>query len=448
MVDVNLSENLKENLPYISATIQDLNRMNKFLPERSIRIFQAEILINKNFSITSPFTGKAVSPNANYLAPNSGCIYWFQDKEPFCVISSSLRLGNPLQTLFVLDETVDLVGVNLTEKIFNIAKDFISSEFEPCTFIDEDKDPMLFLGNANFAHFMWNEFPALRSIIKTSNTAKVNIFCDPLGVALPFCIKSGVNWRLCSNFSAERGWHDASLVLPGSVFCDSESKKEIISLAGVPRIYQSARGKRAGIAFKFYATLRKKGRTLENQKEFMTELVSSFLETYPNSNFILDGFSLPVDFERSIYDPIRNVFEERVGREALLIREVMDEFSEKDKARLYDINGKSLLEAFEVISEIDFYVTHAGTMQHKAAWLYPVPGVMHSNSSGMTPSGLKWHGSQVEDTISPNGISSELIDDLEVKGMPNQNDRNRDYRITDVHKAVREVVQNFEYLLS
>jgi hypothetical protein len=79
-------------------------------------------------------------------------------------------------------------------------------------------------------------------------------------------------------------------------------------------------------------------------------------------------------------------------------------------------------------------------MQHKCAWLSGIPGMIHGNRAALRPAALRWNAAQMGGSLAPVGLSSDLVTDCDVRGLPRENERNRDYLITDVPRAAAEVV--------
>jgi hypothetical protein len=109
-----------------------------------------------------------------------------------------------------------------------------------------------------------------------------------------------------------------------------------------------------------------------------------------------------------------------------------------------DMTGVPLDQSLRALSTCRFYVAHAGSMQHKCAWFYPLPGIIHGNRASLSPGALRWNAQQVAETVEPRGIGPEMLRDTVVRGLPAQNDRNRDYVITDIPQAVAAVLRAYE----
>ena len=81
-----------------------------------------------------------------------------------------------------------------------------------------------------------------------------------------------------------------------------------------------------------------------------------------------------------------------------------------------------------------------GTLQHKIAWFYNIPGFVHSNTSGVVKGAQAWLARQLEDGVKPSVVSNEFVEDLSSIRTTNKVERNRDYHIRDVDAVVEQVL--------
>jgi len=110
--------------------------------------------------------------------------------------------------------------------------------------------------------------------------------------------------------------------------------------------------------------------------------------------------------------------------------------------RVYDMCGLSLADAVTTAQRADYYVSHAGTLQHKLGWMHNTPGFVHSCQGGISPGARKWYAAQLEGGVEPEVIESAFVEDLQADAGGSVAARNLDYRITDIPGAVAQVLHD------
>jgi hypothetical protein len=149
----------------IALTLQDVQKANELSSSGSHRLFQETIATTGRFELRDPKTGKLSVARGHFHEPSKGCIYWFEADSPFCAIAGTLRLGNPVVEI-VTSAGVYSTAANDEPALTKLAQSFLLSGLPPLRLVDLDAAPQMFTGNQNFAHFAWNEFPALSSLTK------------------------------------------------------------------------------------------------------------------------------------------------------------------------------------------------------------------------------------------------------------------------------------------
>lgn len=200
-------------------------------------------------------------------------------------------------------------------------------------------------------------------------------------------------------------------------------------------------------------------RYLINQVDFLCCLVSAFHEKYPDMEFVLDGFSMPEDVERPAYnDFFRSLYSEMIEKSRLAIREIADALPDSG-IKINDITGLNLSTALETISSCSYYVCHAGTQQHKIAWLFPRNGFVHGVT---TDSAANWHAEHSECALVPSFFGSNIVDEVKFdketwhdaewifslddywsQYLVSRKRKNHDYIITDINLAVSRIMEDY-----
>jgi hypothetical protein len=209
-----------------------------------------------------------------------------------------------------------------------------------------------------------------------------------------------------------------------------------------------------------WLSVRLDARTPDNQDEFLISLVSRVSRDYPEAAFILDGFSYPDDFGSAIYQqeatdgvlpPIPDGTGDAGGylSSAMMSREEdISAYVCKLQASLNSLlpntvvntSGMRLANAVYLAHLATYYVCHAGTLQHKIAWIYNIRGIVHSNTAGLQPGVRNWLADQLQDGVKPSLISGQYVTDLDSIRTINQVERNRDYHLQDIEKIVDQIM--------
>lgn len=428
-----MSSASETNDQQVSRTLEALRAGNAWISDRALRRFQMNIAETGRFTVPDPTTGEECQAEAHYYWPQNGCLYWFSGTtEPFCVVAASVRLGCPVLALVTL-ESVYTVADSEASPLIAKAQEILGNNVCPDVRVDTTARPLVFTGHTNFAHHLWNEFPGLWHLAHSVSNFDVRILHDPMGNIAAFCKAHKICFDEVERTNAARGWQSRPTLVPGSVFCDGDVKTELMELIGLPLSWSPSPEP------KIYMTVRERGRTLENQVEVLALIINKVLDCRPNAVFLLDGFSLPQDFERPIYDPVRLSFEERISGAQRLIGQISEALPRKQCAQLRDLTGMTLIDSVHEIASCHAYLCHAGTMQHKPGWFYSLPGVQHGNRASISTGSLRWTASMVEGAMVPEAVASNFVEDLGFTGTLQSNPRNRDYRLTDREAAVEDI---------
>jgi hypothetical protein len=81
-----------------------------------------------------------------------------------------------------------------------------------------------------------------------------------------------------------------------------------------------------------------------------------------------------------------------------------------DGPSLIDLTGCSLAEGIAHAGYAQFYICHHGTQQHKIGWLYPTPGLVHTNPSITATQPAGWVADQSEIAVAPAYLPIDLVE--------------------------------------
>ena len=421
----------------LEQIISPLNEINR---SDGTKRFQDHILSSGAFSILCPIANRNLYPTCNFFIPHMpAVIYLFEGEERLALISLNLALGNPVvaaMTKTITAETENLGSHQNPASLLNAARSLLSELSSSAPKIDLKLKPKLICGHKNFAHFIWNELPTIDNSIFDQRDIERCIMWDPFNMHL----KPPYSGKLApvTNVDAIQGWNPSLVLIGTSTFLSDNVRS---------RFLRSTISEKKPESRQLYITVRPKSvsKFLVNQVDFIRKLIRAFHEKYEDMEFVLDGFSMPDDLERSIYkDPIRSRFAERVKHSNHVIGEIIHAVPQAEKS-IRNITGMNLSSALEIISSCSYYVCHTGTQQHKIGWLFPWRGFLHSNSRHTSDHAIEWLAKQTECAIAPLRPDPEHVEDVE----PNdgisevQDAENCNYRITDIISVTRKILEDY-----
>jgi len=416
-----------------SGLVRDCNAVVSDIGTKS---FQNEIATTGTFRVVSPVSGRSVSVHANYVLPRGGVIYLFRDDTDFCLLSSCLSKGHPITAAVIGNRVLPFVSPHFRDaKLEEIALEILSNppaDMRPVTNTDRSR---MIVGDANFAHFLWNEFPTLDEVARSGAAVDVTIMFDPFGITGQE--DTPATWETQDQIGFLRGWHSQVTFMGTSHFCPAPTRDRLLDLVGC-----SSFPGPTNAPPRIYLSVRPSGRTLEDQGTFLVALISEFRRRNPGVTFVLDGFSFPQDFHRCIYNNLRQPFETRASDAKDIVQGIVSALPPPHDD-ITDITGLPIVEALKTIAGCRYYITHSGTHQHKIAWLFNRPGFMHGNKQETSPQAVRWLKLQVGDTQSPTVIKAEGIEDLDVSCMPKEIPRNRQYRFLDKQDVIQTILEDF-----
>lgn len=408
--------------------------LNAFLSKGALRRYQDILLGEGRFTCPHPATGVQSILAGNYVIPGTAIFYYFAAEKPFVLVAASLKDGFPLLAAVTRN---GVVWADKQERrdLIPFAQSLLATPVPSP--LQPNARSRAIIGDANFAHFLWNEFPAFHATLKRHGNFDLDRRFDPFDLISTCAGKHGLPVQDLMTPGENSGWSIAPTTFLGATKCSSSDKAALMTHLKLPAYTPSAE--------RIWLTVRDQGRTMENQVSFLSAFITAQCDRNPDTQFLIDGFSTPMDLERPIYNALRPKFMERIAQAKSSVRTIANA---NPAAQIHDLTGQSLLAALRAIGTCGFYVSHTGTMQHKAGWLYPLPGVQHGNSASLTPAALRWPARMVEGALDPFGLEPSIIKDTAVRGLPVQNDRNKDYIVTDIPASVRLVLAQMDATLS
>jgi hypothetical protein len=415
--------------------INSVAHQNEFVFTRNILRYQYNILTNNSLSVVSPFTGKIVHATRTYVYPDFKIAYQFDSTPPFWLLIDELRLGFPISEISYDGRAFRIDSGSLIET----GGGWVPAAEQRGSSYEIPK-PMLIIGERNFAHHLWNELGGFERLLDIINPKSIDIVptMQPFGKIENIF---NLDHDIVRDFEYIGGRHYTGLVTRiGSTFVSKSLREKVIKNCDshfktptVSRILDLI----SGCFPVLWMTFRNEGRACENESEMLICLAKQFLKTYSNSAILLDGFSFPADIDGHHFDKARLRFESYATSFGHEIDKIC-----KSVPRIISVNGLKIPESIILARKAHYYISSAGTIQHKIGWLHNKPGYIHTCSSGLTESSRRWWAAQIEDGRLPTIAPVELIEDTSPSSTHERAARNMNYRITNIHEFVHNVMDD------
>lgn len=471
---------------HVEAFVQSLEALNVFLCHRAIRAYQQQILDRGQFRVVCPRTGQSLAPDVCYVANNGdaahgniGIAYRFACDPAIWLLANSVKDGFPITEAFQPAQGASLWS--LGEAYFEENRAWkrqlraleagLAGSTPPALSLQE---PHLLLGHPNFAHNLWNELAAVHAYAMgrpgagadSKRVLRVKAIYEPLLPVEQLVAPASVSVTRLDRFEQLVGLQETMVTRLGSTQIPSELRSKVTGLLYEGRNRRLTNGVISALRDcqpVVWLSARLDARTPDNQQELLLRVIHAIAAAFPRAGFILDGFSYPDDFEREIYRQQAGTGPWRLLRKwtcsdgflsgAMRSRERAISACTRRLQRILgrsipnpvvNTTGMCLANAIAVGASADYYVCHGGTLQHKIAWLYNIPGIVHCNVPGLQAGVREWLADQLEDGHRPSLISTQWVKDLESIRTANQVERNRDYHILDVERVCAEILSDLQ----
>lgn len=382
--------------------------------------------------------------------------YRFSCNEPFWLVADELRAGWPLSVVFFTAQNAiaSVMAFDGKGKLVLAEPSLVVCRLEEAWNAGSVGSSLtkgrgiLVIGHPNFAHHLWNELAGLDAWLKTArpeNICALSIvpMYEPIG-PLERLFPSLVTAKMIREKMDFVRTSSKTLATRIGSTQISESVRQVVTTyaedACDMSVVSKIRGAYDGAGPIFWVTVRLDGRTCDNQREFLVELLSRIESEYPQSHVILDGFSFPSDFGNPSFDGLRRAFEERATETNNFINGVLNDLHRRRCYRATNASCLSLINSIALAANADYYVAHAGTIQHKIAWVHNTPGYIHTCSAGLTESARRWYADQVERGTIPSIAPKDLISDTSPSSAHVRASRNSNYMIKSVGDLVSDIL--------
>lgn len=176
-------------------------------------------------------------------------------------------------------------------------------------------------------------------------------------------------------------------------------------------------------------TLRSGGRSCQNLVDMIVHVTFGLLPHHPGLVIVLDGWVIPeshVVLGSTAYSVETNGFHrEPVRRDLAVVREIVGRLPPGVVVR--NLVGERLLASVSGLQDIDAYVSHVGTLQHKIAFLSGRPGVIHGPTAQLAA--VETGHYSTEAGVAPRVLDPACVEDIGLS--TGRGARFDDYRIVD-----------------
>jgi hypothetical protein len=436
------------------AFCRSVEELNAFRRPRVLRTYQADLLGCGSFAVVSPDTGNKVSVQRSVMLADR-IAYLIPGETRSWLVTGPTRFGYPLWEF--ITETDN--SRRLLSNPDTLPTELSRLEKEKLGMLQTEQDGMLarratlLIGDANFAHHLWNELAGLDEWLASTGDEdlsglSVAARAEPLGpLEWIFPRLSAASLLSAGGHEFHARLHRAPIVTRiGSSLVTSRLRHRIKAISqehASPTATHLARQILQDSWPRVWMSVRLGSRTADNLEDFLFETVCQLLLSYPDAAVIFDGFSFPYAFfEDPRTTSMRKEFADRAEAVSSFIEQLREkvrrELGEAASSKLCSVSGQSLFDAIDLGGYCDYYVCHAGTLQHKIAWIHNIPGLIHLPLN--TASRAVWHAAQVEDGIVPDMLPQGLSVPTDPPASGRSHDRNFNYRISDVKRAAECVV--------
>lgn len=272
-------------------------------------------------------------------------------------------------------------------------------------------------GNSNFAHFLWNELDPLLRRLQSGVPLELLQDCDtvldlsrlqgvqPVEASLLLLRRSVRLGATLVSARARRTLRHALM---------AETTNALPARRPQPLILLGVRGPGR--------------RELRNEVAFLGALITALSRHFSRPLILLDGFT---------YQHNNQGQPQAQQREQACSARVQQIIDACPQAQLENLCGLSFGSWLQRSAGVQFYVTHAGTMQHKLGWLHPgLPGLCLVGSE-QAAAIADWHRQQCEHAGDLFILPPELF--RQEPREPSQSaldDRNQPFEILNIERAV------------
>ena len=404
----------EEERRFAQSIVENLANLNQYEQHLRVRKYQLEILRSSELNIH--LNGQPVRCSGTQYVTPKGYAYRFPaDGRTIWLISPGFGWGYELEIVFV-EET--LTAYHTRPRLEEFRIHFILTAAEHIAKIPdcEQRRTRLVVGHTNFAHFWYNELSALLEVEQELEKAdRVEVIHENF-VLMEHLIDFPKGSTIIKGYAGPEGLLENSSYYPADLIFSLGA--EIFTLAAKERVRERLPAHQDTLAqtgyqkerFCVWISLRAINRTPTNQEEAVLLILQYLNLIGINIDVLFDGYSEPLDVAVAGRYSLAKEAAARVSTNEVA-RNLFESASRSDLSNLRLINctGFDLPASFLAARHADFYVCHHGTQQHKIAWLWDVPGVVHTNKNVTELRPARWVREHSEGSVTPEYLPVELI---------------------------------------
>lgn len=439
------------------AFVASVNELNAYVYHFCLRKYQSDILSKSGFLVVSPATGDVIEVTRSLVV--GACIaYPLPDPKNLWLIAGSVGAGFPLYSVVRDDDGASFTLGDRQPKPWNEFKpadvEHLLNRKEQLSRLRRYSAPTLISGHNNFAHHLWNELSAIDYWVQGAAGERVESLTvlatnEPLGPLNEiFSPLQSARVVPVIAHDLDKAACDAPIsVRAGSQFVTKSVRDKVLAVAQAhcdgEAVSRITRGLLDDAWPRIWVSTRVGSRTADNLRKFLLYVFRRIFDLYPDAAVFIDGFSFPYGFPGDVRVAwLRESFEgfARSTGEFIdnLCARAMANLGRHKASQIVSISGISLAEAILIGGRCDYYICHAGTLQHKIGWIHSIPGFVHMPRPGHVHAA--WAAAQAEGAIIPHvfpaGFVRRSSSEAERKGAWNYN-----YRFIDPRKSADFVLE-------
>jgi len=353
-------------------------------------VFQKVACREKKITITCPFSGKRIDTNQSFVLPQGhGFVFYrFSSTEIFYLItgypwSGFGKIGFYFPSSEIIIGYLPSFGdgrgdaaVNLF-KAYSVAHVALVNDYIKKVSL---KKSAIWVGHHNFAHHYWNDLPAIETALEEGLLKSVSrLFVTyetlgPLKSIFPEIPENLVKKIKPAELFRATLAENMFIIRIGKNYITQGVANRVLKLSKLmcmPKILEEVQQARKQNFPLLWVSVRVGNRTWRQQEEGLVRIISELYLVYPKLGVVFDGFSIGHGMKISTIT--KNMIE-RLHDEVKRIRQRVPQ-----EVAFYDTVGCGIHESIVWADQIDLYICHHGTLQHKVGWIANKPGVVHTN---------------------------------------------------------------------
>ena len=443
-------------LPALGLSVARLQELSVQQGPTGARRYLLDLIARRSFAFAAPKTGEEVASGSSVVLSDRSVIYSFPRAPSIGVAAVRLGEGFPLSAIIDFDRRI-VVSIDDPVWGFHTRHLDMLASFRTSWTAGEVTEPksMYVLGEQNFAHYALNQLPVVPDLMDAARSGTVALIVthQPLGTVQSLFPELAWDEHLVSENDLHAMNRDGALFIGlGSSRVTAEVARRVLESgrralgSQARRVMQETEGNWP----RLWISVRTSNRTPSNQHDLLFVLGRRFLQTYAAGCIVIDGLSLPADFESGadrIYS--RASFSDILEHDVGAARTLWSALNELRPGAAHLAVGLGILDSIVLAGIADFYFCHHGTVQHKIGWFHAKPGMIHAGTAIISHRPSDWVASKSEMALPPAYLDIGLVRDsaAEESDDPRIRELMRGNYHVDVQGAVQQVMNTLRAVL-